>query len=35
MAELLQIQDFIQKIAEGITLATEIDTQVIDRKSVV
>lgn len=30
MAELLQIQDFIQKIAEGITLATEIDTQVID-----
>ncbi len=30
MTELLQIQDFIQKIAEGITLATEIDTQVID-----
>lgn len=30
MAELLQIQDFIQKIAEGITLATEIGTQVID-----
>lgn len=31
MIELLEIKDFIQKIAEGITLALEIDTQIIDR----
>lgn len=30
MTELLQIQEFIQQIAEGISLALEIDTQVID-----
>lgn len=31
MIELMKIKDFIQKIAEGITLALEIDTQIIDR----
>lgn len=30
MIELLQIRDFIQQITEGISLASEIDTQVID-----
>ena len=30
MSELLQIKDFIQQITEGISLASEIDTQVID-----
>lgn len=30
MTELLQIRDFIQQITEGISLASEIDTQVID-----
>lgn len=30
MAELIKIKDFIQKVAKGITLALDIDTQVID-----
>ena len=30
MPELMDIRDFIQKIAQGITFAIGIDTQVID-----